>query len=348
MAEPIHLSIFFTEGGSFWTNSTTRLLATTTEKDRGARTRNRCNTQGYESVALIPLSSGQENIGLLQLNDSRPNMFRLEMIHNFEKIGISIGIAVQRNKAADDLERARRQVEARASALEMANSELAQYGYIVSHDLRAPLRAIRNYTEFLHEDLAESLTGEQKDYLDGMLKVCGEADALVEDLLDFSQIDRRERHDELIDVGELIRDILKTLKLSNEIEIVMENKWPVIKTSRVLLQQIFQNLSVNAVKFNASRPKRVELGFRLLAGSVCEFFVRDNGIGIDRRYHEKIFRIFERLHTGKEYEGTGIGLAIVKKSAAKLQGSVRVESDPGQGSTFFVTVPCGDQEKIDE
>ena len=339
---------FFSQGGSFWTNSTTQLLATTTDKDRGTYTRNRCNTQGYESVALIPLRAGQENIGLLQLNDSRKNMFGFEMIHNFEKISASIGIAMQRKNAVDDLERARRQVETRASALEIVNSELAQYGYVVSHDLRAPLRAIRNYTEFLHEDLAESLTGEQKDYLDGMLNACGEANTLVEDLLSFSQIDRREGYDESIDVGKIIRDILKTLKLSNEIEIVKENKWPVIKTSRVLLQQIFQNLIVNAVKFNVSRPKRVELGFKPVAGNAYEFFVRDNGIGIDPRYHEKIFHVFERLHTSKEYEGTGIGLAIVRKAAVKLQGSVRVESDPGKGSTFFVTIPFGNEKEIDD
>ncbi len=339
---------FFTEGGSFWTNSTTRFLATTTEKDRGARARNRCNSQGYESLALIPLRSGKESIGLLQLNDSRPNMFRPEMIHNYEKIGASIGIALQQEKAASELDRAHRQVEARASALESANSELSQYGYVVSHDLRAPLRAIRNYAEFLHVDLAESLTGEQKDYLDGMLDACREADALVEDLLSFSQIDRQKGPDKLIDIGEIIRDILKTLKLSNDTQIVLENNWPVIKTSRVLLQQIFQNLIVNAVKFNVSRPKRVELGFRPAEDNAYEFIVRDNGIGIDRRYHEKIFRVFERLHTSKEYEGTGIGLAIVNKSAAKLHGSVRVESDPGRGSTFFITIPCGEKAKIDE
>ena len=339
---------FFTEGGSFWTNSTTRLLATTTDKDRGAHTRNRCNAQGYESVALIPLRSGKENIGLLQLNDSRPNMFRLEMIRNYEQIGASIGIALQRKKAAGELDRAHRQLKVRASELEMANSELSQYGYVVSHDLRAPLRAIQNYAEFLHEDLAQSLTGEQKGYLDGMLTACGEANILVEDLLSFSQIDRPEGHDESIEVGEVIKDILKSLGLSSEIEIVLEKNWPVIKTSRVLLQQIFQNLIVNAAKFNVSRPKRVELGFRPAEGNACEFFVRDNGIGIDRRYHEKIFRVFERLHTSREYEGTGIGLAIVEKSAAKLQGSIRVESDPGKGSTFFVTIPCGEEEEIDE
>jgi len=116
------------------------------------------------------------------------------------------------------------------------------------------------------------------------------------------------------------------------------------------LKQIFQNLIDNAVKFNTSSRKRVELGWqpaRSLPAAdeveslarAYEFFVRDNGIGVDPRYHEQIFLPFERLHTSGEYEGTGIGLPVVKKAVARLHGSVRVESKPGEGSTFFVTLP---------
>jgi light-regulated signal transduction histidine kinase (bacteriophytochrome) len=111
------------------------------------------------------------------------------------------------------------------------------------------------------------------------------------------------------------------------------------------LRQIFQNLIGNAVKFNRASPKRVEIGWLPIDGQNCELFVRDNGIGIESRHHEQIFQVFQRLHTRAEYEGTGLGLAIVKKATGKLHGSVRVESKPGEGSTFFVALPKIQEER---
>jgi signal transduction histidine kinase len=119
----------------------------------------------------------------------------------------------------------------------------------------------------------------------------------------------------------------------------MRDDWPTLEIEVVLLRQIFQNLINNAVKFNTSSPKQIELGWQPAEKNGHEFFVRDNGIGIAPSYQEKIFRVFERLHTREEFEGTGIGLAIVRKALTKLGGSVRVESTPGEGSTFFVTLP---------
>jgi light-regulated signal transduction histidine kinase (bacteriophytochrome) len=106
-----------------------------------------------------------------------------------------------------------------------------------------------------------------------------------------------------------------------------------------MLQQIFRNLILNGVKFNHSSPKRIQLGWQPNGQEGYLLFVRDNGIGIDQRYHEKIFGVFQRLHNSKEFEGTGIGLALVKKAADKLQGSVWVESSHGIGSTFYITLP---------
>jgi light-regulated signal transduction histidine kinase (bacteriophytochrome) len=123
----------------------------------------------------------------------------------------------------------------------------------------------------------------------------------------------------------------------------MHNHWPSIEADHTLLRQIFQNLVRNAVKFNSAKEKRLEIGFSSSDKKQCEVFVKDNGIGIDPRHHEQIFRVFQRLHTREEYDGTGLGLAIVKKAANKLHGSVRVESEPGKGSTFFVLLPTSRQ-----
>jgi light-regulated signal transduction histidine kinase (bacteriophytochrome) len=252
----------------------------------------------------------------------------------------------ERNRAEGALQRAHRELGVRAAELEEANAELSQYAYVVSHDLKTPLRAVHNYADFLREDLEAILDGDQKMYLDGLGRAVQEAEVLVEDLLELSRIGRRGVPVETVDVGVFLRKLLAILSLPADVEIVMADDWPTIVVEPVLLGQIFQNLIGNAVKFNTSPHKRVELGWRPVARSETghsaeryEFLVHDNGIGIAPRYHEQIFRVFERLHTSKEYEGAGIGLAIVKKAASKLGGSVRVESKLGEGSTFFVTLP---------
>jgi PAS domain S-box-containing protein len=250
----------------------------------------------------------------------------------------------ERDATLEALQQAHRELAAKAAALEQANAELEQYAYVVSHDLKAPLRAIHNYADFLREDLAMALDEEQKAYLDGLgLAVC-EGEELVGDLLELSRIGRRSVPIETVDVGAFLRELSAILISPADVEIVMAEDWPTMDVEPVLLGQIFQNLIGNAIKFNHAPRKRVELGWRPLGEAQVELFVRDNGIGIDPRYHEKIFRAFERLHAREEYEGTGIGLAIVKKAADKLRGLVRVESEPGEGSTFFVTLPLKQEE----
>jgi len=242
--------------------------------------------------------------------------------------------------------RAEAQLQQYADKLQDANEELSQYAYVVSHDLKAPLRAIHNYGDFLAEDLEGSLEEEQLMYLNGIGRAVQEAEELVEDLLELSRIGRRDVSAEAVDVGLFLREQIAVLDLSADVEIVMADDWPTIDVALVLFGQIFQNLITNAIKFNDSAAKWVELGWQQAEGEWdYEFFVRDNGIGIAPRYHAQIFRVFERLHTKEEYEGTGIGLAIVKKAASKLGGSVRVESKLGEGSTFFVALPQVQKEK---
>jgi PAS domain S-box-containing protein len=252
----------------------------------------------------------------------------------------------ERKRAEGALRRAHQELAAKAAELEAANAELEQYAYVVSHDIRAPLRAIRNYADFIQEDIAETL-GEldEKDlklYLSGLGSAVREAEELVGDLLELSRVGRRGVPIEAVDVGAFLRGLIAILRPPADVEIVMADDWPTIEVEPVLLGQIFQNLIDNAIKFNRSPRKRITLGWRSIGEEheqQYELFVRDNGIGIDPRYHEQIFRVFERLHTREEYDGTGIGLAIVNKAVSKLGGSVRVASKPGKGSTFFVTLP---------
>lgn len=242
-------------------------------------------------------------------------------------------------------ERLEELVGERAAELKRANEELSQYAYAVSHDIRAPLRAIRNYTDFLQEDLAETLTGDQKEYLDELSNAVNEADELATDLLELSRIDRVSESFEKVDMGALITEIRQSIEMPQNAEIATSEVWPVIEAPVVLIRQILVNLISNALRFNESAIKRVEIGWKPAGQAQCEFFVRDNGIGIRPEYSERIFGMFERLHTSEEYEGTGIGLAIVKKAVAVLSGSIRVESQPGRGSTFYITLPEMKKEK---
>ena len=244
-----------------------------------------------------------------------------------------------RREAQEQARVNQKKLTAQLAATERINEELSQYAYAVSHDLKGPLRAIRNYAEFLLEDMEGRLSGDEKEYLLGLKTAVGQADALVNDLLSFSRVGRVPLEVEAIDVPALIDEIRLGLDLGPEVKMDVSPQWPQLRVDRSLLRQILQNLITNAVKFNERNPKRVVIGCRTGPGESVEIFVEDNGIGIEAEYHDQIFRIFQRLHSSRNYEGTGIGLAIVQKAAQRMGGGVRIESEPGEGSTFYLRLP---------
>ena len=239
-------------------------------------------------------------------------------------------------KAHDELEQ---RVKERTAELAKTNDELLEYDHIVAHVLKAPLRAIHHYSDFLCEELEGTLKGNQRTYLDSLTGTVRQAAGLVDDLLEFSMVGRRSGPIETIHIGVFLQELIVSLDLPSDVEVVMGNEWPSIEAEPALLQAIFSHLIGNAVKFNHLPRKRVELGWLPAGNERYELFVRDNGIGIEPRYQLKIFHMFERLHTHEEYEGTGVGLVIVKKATNKLGGSVRVESKPGKSTTFFIVLP---------
>ena len=168
-------------------------------------------------------------------------------------------------------------------------------------------------------------------------------DELVSDLLDFSRIGGDGVTTHAISLGEFMIELKNELELPPGSELICNDGMPTVLAERTLLRQIFSNLVTNGLKFNNSTCKRVEIGLAAHRDSFCELYVRDNGIGIEPRYHDRIFKMFKRLHTHREFEGTGIGLAIVKKAAVKLGGSIQIESEAGCGSTFLVTLPVGER-----
>jgi signal transduction histidine kinase len=278
----------------------------------------------------------------VELQNHRQHLEELveERTVDLKKINIELHQEIDERETAEEALRiAHRDLAKKASDLEDANKELSQFAYAISHDIMTPLRAIHNYADFLREDLEASLEGNHKMYLNGLVNAVGQGRELVDDLLELSRISGTTGQNATIDLGRFLHELIDLLDLSSEVAVVLGDNWPSIDAKRSLLRQIFQNLIINAIKFNRSSDKRVEIDWRPVGQERYEFCVRDNGIGIEPRYHEQIFHVFQRLHTREEYEGTGIGLAIVKKAINKLNGAISMKSEFGKGSTFCVTLP---------
>ncbi len=294
--------------------------------------------QALENQALVE----EKRLAQEALQEARQELERrveertAELARATEQLKLELA---ERKQAEEALSLAHMELKKKAADLELANEELSQYNFVVAHILKAPLRAIRNYADFLREDLRAILHGDQETYLEGLDRAVAQGVELVDDLLEFSRVGRSSVPTQTIDLGILLQELIASLALSPDVEVVMGHDWPTLDTDPTLLRQILQILIRNAIKFNHSSRKRVEIAWLPAGEQSYELFVRDNGIGIDPRYHEIIFGVFERLHAREEYEGTGLGLAIVKKAASKLGGSVRVESRIGEGSTFFVALP---------
>ncbi len=224
-------------------------------------------------------------------------------------------------------------------ALRVSNQDLTDYSHALTHNLKEPLRAIHNYVDFLLEDLADTLEGEPKRYLEGIKKSLIKSHQQFQDLEALYSIKNHPLNLETFEMKELIDEIQLMFKGTGDRQLIAQGNWPVLKGERHLLRQILINWIRNGFKYNDADLKKVEIGWRQAADHRIEIFVRDNGIGIEPRFHEGIFRIFKRLHTDCDYGGTGIGLAIVKRAAQKIGGSLRVESTLGEGSTFYLGLP---------
>ncbi|NQT74709.1 MAG: PAS domain S-box protein [Chloroflexi bacterium] len=223
--------------------------------------------------------------------------------------------------------------------LQDANEELTRYAEVASHDICTPLRAIRYYTHLLRKQPKNISIKQRQSYLDTIDTAVREGEDLAKNLLVLSHLGQNEIRQQKVDVGKLLEKVIVSSGLSEDKGIVMKKDWPTIKSDPTLLGQIFRNLIDNAVKFRSDPTGRIEISWKTVKAQGYEFTVLDHGIGIDSVHHEEIFEIFKKLHHKEEYPGTGIGLAIVKKAANRLGGSIRVKSKPGKGSSFIVQVP---------
>lgn len=239
---------------------------------------------------------------------------------------------------------AHRALEHRAEELARSNRDLEQFATVASHDLQEPLRMVASFTQLLASRYGGRLGPEADEYLQFIVKGAKNMGELIQALLTYAQIGRSEQPWESTSLEEVLDKALSNLEaaLKESRPTIARSPLPEVTVDRIQWVQLFQNLLGNAIKFRDWRPLEIEVGTRKLGGD-CLFWVRDNGIGIEARYLDRIFILFQRLHAKGEYSGTGIGLSLCKRIVERHGGRIWAESVPGEGTTFYFTLPSREE-----
>jgi hypothetical protein len=245
--------------------------------------------------------------------------------------------------AADITEQERLQntLREQAAQLKRSNADLEQFAYVASHDLQEPLRAVAGFCQLLQLEYADKLDADGQEYICQAVDGARRMEILIQDLLEFSRVDRKGEPFQRVDFHAVVNDAL--LLLSTAIEEsqtqVQVDQLPSLVVDRGQFVRVMQNLIGNAIKFRGSTRPEVTISARR-SGDEWIIAVQDNGIGIAPEFQQRIFTIFQRLHARNEYPGTGIGLAICKRIVERHAGRIWVDSQPGQGSAFHFALPA--------
>lgn len=300
--------------------------------------------EGVRSWFAAPLLAQDDLIGVLNVGWDEVSGFSDEDIDIAREVADSLAIAIRQAQLHDQLHQQAADLEKRVAE---RTAELEAFSYSVSHDLRAPLRAIDGFSRVLLEDYGEKLDPECSRLLNIICSNTRNMGQLIDDLLAFSRLGRQEMRMGEIDMVELARGVFDELTMTVRERSVHLNigALPSARADRSLIRQVFVNLLSNAVKFTRTRERAViDIGYESENGE-CIYYVKDNGVGFDARYADKLFGVFQRLHTGDEFEGTGVGLAIVHSIVHRHGGRIWGEAEIDEGASIYFTLPAGDAEK---
>jgi len=308
---------------------------------------------GAHDALTIPMIAQERSIGVLALASTHAGFFTSEHQQIGEELAAQIAIAIHQATLNDQIVRHNQELEQRVlertSELETANRELETFTYSVSHDLRAPLRAIQGFSEIISERHRSSLNEEGRRYFDNVVVASEQMNELIDNLLSYARLGRQQvQWSESISLNAILTEVVDNL--SSEIaksnaELHIASDLPSVQGNETLLRRVFTNLMQNSLVYHRPDvPPRIEINATSDAESVT-VSVADNGIGIAPEFREKVFNVFFRLHNQDKYPGTGIGLAVVRKSIALLRGRVWIESAATNGSVFYLKLLCGRSEE---
>ena len=297
-------------------------------------------------LAVPALRPNGEPIGVLQLSDRFDGDFTQEDEDLLVRLAKMVSAMFEAEYVKEELVQTQLALEHRTRELEASNRELEQFAYVASHDLQAPLREVSSFTQLLKRRYADDLDDTANQYMDFAVAGAQRMSQLIDGLLTYSRVGRGGDELEPTDLNVVVDGILRMMagQLAECEGEVTRDYLPVVRANPLQLQQLFSNLINNGIKFRGEQAPRVHVSAERQAEG-WSISVRDNGIGIDEKYQERVFDIFKRLHRRDEYPGTGIGLAVVRKIARRHGGEATLESAVGKGSTFTVTLadnPGGD------
>lgn len=297
-----------------------------------------------KSMLAVPLATNEQSMGMLVVFLEHGSLFVDEDLALLRIFAQQAAIVLQNQRMVDQLyernEDLEQKVKARTEDLQRSNEELKMFAYVASHDLQEPLRTISSYLQLIESRYTDKLDSDGHEFIAFAVDGAARMKELIQDVLMYSRVETQAKNFTIFSAQDAVDEVCKLLELSiNEAQAIINYEaLPEIKADRRLIIQLFQNLLGNAIKYRGDRKPEVHIGYARENGN-WHFSVKDNGIGIEPQYLEQIFVVFRRLHHRGAYSGTGIGLAICKKSVELHGGRIWVESTPGEGSTFHFTLP---------
>lgn len=287
------------------------------------------------SEITVPIIAEGEIIGVIDSEHSSKNFFTDDHLKTLQTIASLAATQLKNALSLELKQKAEQEKELVVRDLRKSNKELNDFAHVVSHDLKSPLRSMNALITWMQEDYSEFLKEVEDTHFEMLIKKIDKMDHLINGILKYASVDKIQKQVKSINLNTIVEDILETIFIPSHIKIEIKNKLPVVKGDKFRLQQLFQNLLSNAIKYIDKEEGQVVVDC-VSEGNYWKFSVKDNGVGIEKKYFKKIFKVFQVLEEGEN--STGVGLSIVKKIIDLYKGKVWLESSKDKGTTFYFTL----------